>query len=222
MERIKVLIVEDDPDWLRGLTAYLAKEPDVAVVAQASTAEDALTAIRGHELDIVLMDIMLASSMEGIWLTEEVCRTCTAKVIMLSSLRENDVVFSAFQAGATDYVVKSDFAEIPAAIRGAHQNRSSIHASVAEQMREEFRRLKQLERQVQVKEVRDKITPAELQVLEMIDSGYTQTDIADKLVVSIRTIKVHVGNILKKLGGGSSKDAAKKARDMGFFDEKNK
>lgn len=220
MERIRVMIVEDDPDWLRGLTAYLAKETDMEIVAQASASEDALAAIRTQSPDIVLMDIMLASSMEGIWLTEEVCRTCTAKVIMLSSLRQNDVVFSAFQAGATDYVVKSNYEEIPAAIRGAHGNRASIHASVAEQMREEFRRLKQLERQVHVKEVRDKITPAELQVLEMIDSGYTQTDIADKLVLSIRTIKVHVGNVLKKLGGGSSKDAAKKARDLGLFNDK--
>ncbi|MNN85370.1 transcriptional regulator MalT [compost metagenome] len=89
-------------------------------------------------------------------------------------------------------------------------------------MREEFRRLRQLEQAYRVKELRDKITPSELQVLRMIDAGHTQSDIADKLYLSLRTIKVHVGNVLKKLGGSTSKDAARQARELGLFDEEKK
>ncbi|WJH36011.1 response regulator transcription factor [Paenibacillus sp. CC-CFT747] len=217
MDNIRVLIVEDDRDWRRGLAAYLAKQPDIEVKGQAETPEEALKAIREEDFDVVLMDIMLASQAEGIWLTAEVCQSCTARVLMLTSMQDKELIFDAFRAGAADYLVKSDFEKIPDAVRAAYAKESPISASVAEQMREEFRRLKQVEQEYKTKELRSQITPAELTVLEMIDSGHTQTEIADRLVVSIRTIKVHVGNILKKLGGGSSKEAARKAREMGLF-----
>ncbi|MNY40741.1 putative HTH-type transcriptional regulator [compost metagenome] len=85
-------------------------------------------------------------------------------------------------------------------------------------MREEFRRLKRLEQQFKVKEIRDLITPTELQVLDMIDQGHTQTEIANRFFISLRTVKIHVGHILKKLGSPSSKDAAQQLRNLGFFE----
>jgi DNA-binding NarL/FixJ family response regulator len=222
MNDIRVLIVEDDPDWLRGLSAYLASEPGIAVVASAGTTEEAALAIRELDYDIVLMDIMLADEVAGIGLAQEVLMRGGAKVLMLTSMELKELMFDAFRAGAADYLIKSDFERIPAAIRDAYRNESPISAAAAAQMREEFRRLKQLEQSYKKKELQEKITPSELQVLEMIDKGMSQPAIADKLVVSIRTIKVHVGNILKKLGGGSSKEAAQKARELGLFGEEER
>ncbi|TMV48127.1 response regulator transcription factor [Paenibacillus mesophilus] len=222
MNEIRVLIVEDDPDWLRGLSSYLASEPGIAVVASAGTTEEAAKAIRELDYDIVLMDIMLADEVAGISLAQEVLMRGGAKVLMLTSMELKELMFDAFRAGAADYLIKSDFERIPAAIRDAYRNESPISAAAAAQMREEFRRLKQLEQSYKKKELQEKITPSELQVLEMIDKGMSQPAIADKLVVSIRTIKVHVGNILKKLGGGSSKEAAQKARELGLFDEEER
>lgn len=214
---IRVVLVEDDPDWLRGLNSYLGKEPDIDIVGQASRGQEAVELLEKLEADVVLMDIMMADNPEGLWAAAEIVRCSGARVIMLSSLDEKDTIFEAFQAGAVDYMVKSKFQEIPAAIRSAYANRSAIHPSVAEKMREEFRRLKRLERDVRVKELRNLLTPTELQVLDLIEKGHTQMQIADKFVVSIRTIKVHVGSILKKLGGKSSKEAAQKAKDMGIL-----
>lgn len=218
MSDIRILIVEDDPDWLRGLSAYLSSEPGMIVVGGADTREGAVRAIRELEYDVVLMDIMLADEVAGIDLAREVAERCGAKVLMLTSMEWKELMFDAFRAGAADYLIKSDFERIPVAIRDAHRDQSPISAAAAAQMREEFRRLKQLEQTYQRKELREKITPSELQVLEMIDQGMSQPAIADKLVVSLRTIKVHVGNVLRKLGGGSSKDAARKAREMGLFE----
>jgi DNA-binding NarL/FixJ family response regulator len=222
MNDIRVLIVEDDPDWLRGLSAYLASEPGIAVVASAGTTVEAAKAIRELEYDIVLMDIMLADEVAGIGLAQEVLLRGGAKVLMLTSMELKELMFDAFRAGAADYLIKSDFERIPGAIRDAYRNESPISAAAAAQMREEFRRLKELEQSYKKKELQGKITPSELQVLEMIDKGMSQPAIADKLVVSIRTIKVHVGNILKKLGGGSSREAARKAREMGLFGEEER
>ncbi|NRF89539.1 response regulator transcription factor [Paenibacillus frigoriresistens] len=220
MEPIRILIVEDDLDWLRGLKAYLNRQPDLSVEDTVSTAEEAreLFANAEPKADVVLMDIMLQDEPAGIGLAEQSLLSWGAKVIMLTSMEEKDFIFRSFQAGAIDYQIKSRFEELPAIIRAVHARQSSINAAVAEQMREEFRRLKRLEHQFKVKEVSDLITPTELQVLEMIDQGHTQTEIANRFFISLRTVKIHVGHILKKLGSPSSKDAAQKIRDLGLFE----
>lgn len=224
MEPIRILIVEDDLDWLRGLKAYLDRQPDLRVVATVSTAEEARELFANAEpgADVVLMDIMLQDEPAGIGLAEQALLSWGVKVIMLTSMEEKDFIFRSFQAGAIDYQIKSRFEELPTIIRAVHARQSSINAAVAEQMREEFRRLKRLEHQFKVKEVSDLITPTELQVLEMIDQGHTQTEIANRFFISLRTVKIHVGHILKKLGSPSSKDAAQKIRDLGLFERGKK
>ncbi|WP_438447176.1 response regulator transcription factor [Gorillibacterium sp. sgz5001074] len=222
MEPIRLLIIEDDRDWLRGLEAYLSRQPDFRITATASTREEAERVIGEAEFDVALLDIMLHGTAEGIDLAQRICSTTPARVIMLTSLQEKEMIFGAYKVGAIDYLVKTDFEQIPAAVRAAYAKLSPMNAYVAEQMREEFRRLKQLEQHYRVKELKDRITPSELQVLKMIDEGHTQTDIADKLFLSLRTIKVHVGNVLKKLGGSTSKEAARQAREMGLFEEESK
>ncbi|MDF2935382.1 MAG: transcriptional regulator [Paenibacillaceae bacterium] len=222
MEQIRLLLVEDDEDWLRGLEAYLSREPDLRVAATAATREAAEQAVRETVFDVALVDIMMYGTAEGIDLAQLICQTTPARVVMLTSLQEKEMIFDAYRVGAIDYLVKSEFVGIPAAVRAAYAKESPMNAYVAGQMREEFRRLRQLEQAYRVKELRDRITPSELQVLRMIDAGHTQSDIADKLYLSLRTIKVHVGNVLKKLGGSTSKDAARQARELGLFDEEKK
>lgn len=226
MDNIRIWIVEDDPDWLRGLVAYLNKEPDLNVVWTSSSAEDVRQALleskqQSFPADVVLMDIMLEGRPEGIMLAEETAVSTGARVIMLTSMEEKELIFRSFQAGAIDYQIKSDFESLPGAVRSAFKSQSPINAAVAERMREEFRRLKQLEREFEAKKLNDLITPSELHLLDLIDQGYTQPQIADKLVVSIRTVKNHVNHILKKLNLAGSREAANKAKEMGLFHKKN-
>lgn len=226
MDNIRIWIVEDDPDWLRGLVAYLNKEPDLNVVWTSSSAEDVRQALleskqQSFPADVVLMDIMLEGRPEGIMLAEETAVSTGARVIMLTSMEEKELIFRSFQAGAIDYQIKSDFESLPDAVRSAFKSQSPINAGVAERMREEFRRLKQLEREFEAKKLNDLITPSELHLLDLIDQGYTQPQIADKLVVSIRTVKNHVNHILKKLNLAGSREAANKAKEMGLFHKKN-
>lgn len=225
MSSIRVWIVEDDPDWLRGLVAYLDKEQDIDVVWTSNRAEDVRQALLDElqtlpPADVVLMDIMLDGRPEGILLAEETAASTGARVIMLTSMEEKELIFRSFQAGAIDYQIKSEFESLPEAVRSAYKSQSPINAAVAERMREEFRRLKQLEREFEVKKLNDLITPSELQLLNLIDQGYTQPQIADKLVVSIRTVKNHVNHILKKLNLTGSREAANKVKEMGLFNKK--
>ncbi len=227
MSRIKVWIVEDDADWLRGLTGYLAMQDDIEIVWTTSEPDQLRNALKAGDkapeaADVVLMDIMLGGKPEGVLLAEEVCAATGARMIMLTSMEEKELIFRSFQAGAIDYQIKTEFEGLPEAIRGAYRSRSPINASVADSMREEFRRLKQMEREFEVKKVEDLITPSELHLLSLIDEGYTQPQIADKLVVSLRTVKNHVNHILKKLNLPGSKDAASKVKALGLFDTRER
>jgi DNA-binding NarL/FixJ family response regulator len=219
MDLIKVGIVEDDKDWLRGLRAYLDGQSDIEVVF----ATDDPQALRdelapgGLAADVVLMDIMLHGEPEGIRLAEEVATATGARVVMLTSMEEKELIFRSFQAGAIDYQIKGDFESLPDAVRAAARRESPISPAAAERMREEFRRLKQLELEFEKKKMQDLITPSELELLKLIDKGYTQTEIAGRLVLSIRTVKNHVNHILKKLGSKGSKEAAREAKDKGLF-----
>lgn len=217
-ELIRVLLVEDDADWRRGIADLVSREPDMTVAAEAGNADDGIAAAERHDIDVTLMDVMMASGPEGLRATEEISRRTASRVVMLTSMEDRNIIIGAFKAGAVDYVVKENFQAIPEAIRSAYRTGAPLRAEAAESLREEIRRLKSLERELAVKEVRDKLTPAELHILQLIAEGRTQTEIADRLFVSIRTVKIHVGNLLRKLGETNSKEAARKVRDLGIIE----
>jgi DNA-binding NarL/FixJ family response regulator len=219
MQPIRIFLVEDDLDWLRGLSDYLLQQPDFTLIALASSAEEARAIMHQSDFqaDIALFDIMLDGLPEGILLAEEVMQFADLKVIMLTSMEEKEFIFRSFQAGAIDYQIKADFASLPDIIRATFLKKAPINAAVAEQLRLEFQRLKQLESTWHHKQILDLITPTELQVLHLIEQGLTQTEIANRFVISLHTVKIHVGHILKKLKVTSSKLAAQKVKKAGGF-----
>lgn len=220
MSAISLWIVEDDPDWRRGLVAYFGDLADIRVTFAAENAarvREKLSEADVGAADVVLMDIMLDGAPEGVRLAEEVSATTGARVIMLTSMEEKALIVGSFQAGAIDYRIKSEFAELPEAVRAAAKRASPISPEAAAQLREEFRRLKEIERELETRKLRDLITPSELELLKLIDQGYSQSEIADRQFVSLRTVKNHVNHILKKLKLGGSKEAAREAKEKGLF-----
>nr|WP_183597362.1 response regulator transcription factor [Paenibacillus phyllosphaerae] len=216
-ERIKIMVVEDDPDWRRGLVAYLNNEADLTVIAQTDAPGDALALALQAKPDVILLDIMMADSPEGLKLAGELPQATGARVIMLTSMEDKAFVVEAFRAGAVNYLVKSDFTAIPAAVRQAAADRSAIDGAAAQLMLAEFRRLKSVEQEYETDKFKRMVTPAEVQLLSMIHEGYSQSQIAEKSFLSLRTVKNHVNNILRKIGAKSSKDAAQQAKDKGLF-----
>lgn len=222
MNLIRIGIVEDDPDWRRGLIDYFGREQDIAVAWAVSNRAELHAALQEQpHIDVVLMDIMLDGKPEGIELAEVTAESTGARIIMLTSMEEKELILRSFHAGAIDYQIKTSFEELPQAVRQAAAKQSPISAAAAEQMREEFRRLKAIEREFEVKKLKDMITPSELQLLELIDQGYTQPQIAERLFITLRTVKNHVNSILKKIGLPSSKEAANKAKEMGLLHKRH-
>ncbi|WP_373232071.1 response regulator [Cohnella sp.] len=204
-EHIKVLLVEDDPDWIKAMTAFLNHEDDILVVGAAMQSAEAIRLAQTLEFDVVLMDIQLTTGgMEGIYTAVEMHDIHPAKIIMLTSVNDEHVITQAFTAGAVNYIDKTRFKEIPQAIRSAYH-----HPSAMEALLKEFSRLK---REEQLKE----LTAAEREVFELIEEGYTQPQMEQKLYKAESTLKNQVNKILKKLGVKSSKEAVERVRRKGL------
>lgn len=212
MNPIAVFLVEDDPVWRKGLVDYLNKQPDIRVTGEAASKEEAVQQFPYSAADVVLMDINLSeNNLDGIDTAISLIQEQPdIKIIMLTSLTDEEVIVESFSAGAVNYISKSSFREIPEAIRAAHNRQSAIHPTAAQALRNEFLRLKNDEYQ-------KLLSPAEKDILRLIHEGQTQTQIEQSLHITKRTIKNHINRILKKMGVKTSKEAAAKASQRKLF-----
>ncbi|MCT1398821.1 response regulator transcription factor [Paenibacillus sp. p3-SID867] len=209
MNRIQIFLVEDDPDWVKSMTVFLNAQEDMIVVGTAESPEQAIAMAQILSFDIVLMDIQLtAGRLDGIYTAAEILeRKQQAKVIMLTSLGDELVIMQSFTAGAVNYIEKPRFKELPAAIRSA-----VLHPGSMEVLLKEFARLKREE------QLRG-LTPAEREVFDLLDEGYTHSQMEQKLFKTESTLKNQINKILKKLGVRSSKEAVEKVRRKGIVRE---
>lgn len=209
MNRIQIFLVEDDPDWIKSMTVFLNAQEDMIVVGTAESPEQAIAMAQILSFDIVLMDIQLtAGRLDGIYTAAEILeRKPQAKVIMLTSLGDELVIMQSFTAGAANYIEKPRFKELPAAIRSAVLRPGSM-----EVLLKEFARLKREE------QLRG-LTPAEREVFNLLDEGYTHSQMEQKLFKTESTLKNQINKILKKLGVRSSKEAVEKVRRKGIVRE---
>lgn len=189
MERIRVMLVEDDPFWQHNISTDLAEESDMEVVAIASTKEEAVEAAFRQLPDVILMDINLTgNNLDGLEATKEIVSQLYErgiKVIMLTSLTEGEIIMKSFQFGALNYINKLSYKDIVRAVREAHEDRSTIHADAARIMRNE----------IQLRE----LSPMEREVFELRKEGLSKQQISDKLHKSTNTIKSQLKSIKNKL-----------------------
>lgn len=189
MGSIRVMLVEDDPFWQQNLSADLAEEPDIEVVAVAGTKEEAVLAASRHPIDIILMDINLTgNNLDGLEAMKEILTELDGdgiKIIMLTSLSEREVIMKSFRLGALNYIKKQSYKDIVRAIREAYEGRSTIHADAARIMRSEIQLME--------------LSPMEREVFELRKEGLSKQQISDKLHKSTNTIKSQLKSIKNKL-----------------------
>lgn len=139
MDRIKVLLVEDDEFWKECIRRDLNREEDIEVVSVVSTKEEVVEMVKTMAIDVILMDINLTeNNLDGIEAAKEIKQLGEHKIIMLTSLNEKEVVLQSFKQGAVNFITKSSFKDIVSSIRDAFQNRASIHSDAANIMRTEI------------------------------------------------------------------------------------
>ena len=212
-EQITILIVDDHSIVRQGVRAFLDAQPDLDVVGEAGSGEEALSLIQDLVPDVVLMDLVMPG-MNGVEATREVKRLSPrTQVVVLTSYHEDEHVFPALRAGAISYTLKDirsgELAEI---IRRAAQGESVLHPRVAARVIQEVREAKK-----SVPPAFADLTERELDVLRLVAEGHSNAEIAGKLVLSEKTVKGHVSNILSKLHMADRTQAAVYAWQQGLM-----
>lgn len=195
IEPITVLLADDHVLVRRGVRGYLETQPDILVVAEATTGEEAVRLAVEHAPDVALMDLVMPG-MDGVEATRIIAiRSPHTKVIVLTSYAEDEYILPAIRAGALSYVLK-DVApdELAGVVRKAASGEAVLHPRVAARVVREM----QGPRSGEANPFRE-LSDRELEVLRLIAKGLPNAEIATHLVISEKTVKNHVGNILGKL-----------------------
>jgi len=192
--RIRILSVDDHPLLNEGIAAIINSQPDMQLVAQATSGRDAVAQFRQHLPDVTLMDLRMPD-MSGIDTVIAIrAEFPDARIIMLTTFQGDVEIQRALEAGARGYLLKSmPPKDMVAVIRQVHAGKkripSEIAAHLAEHMGEE------------------ELTSRELEVLRHIAGGNRNRDIAERLFVAEETVKVHVKHIMEKLGAKDRTEA---------------
>ncbi|MDF1499483.1 MAG: response regulator transcription factor [Anaerolineales bacterium] len=205
MTRQRILLVDDHEVVRLGLKALLDKHPEFEVVAEASSANEAVEKTKGHEPDVVVMDIRLKGG-SGI----EACERITeefpdTKVIMLTSYAEDEMLFSAIRAGAAGYVLKQIGGDdLIKAIESIGRGEALLDPAVTQRVFQEVRKAAREEEASAFAE----LTQQEMHVLQLVSEGRTNRQIAEMLYLGEGTVRNYVSSILSKLNVRNRAEAA--------------
>ena len=191
---IRVLICDDHAVVREGLRALLSTEADMTIVGEAADGEGAVLAYRDLQPDVTLLD-MVMPHMDGVEAIRAIISEFpNARILVLTSFSEDEMVFPAIKSGALGYLLKDSLPEeLIRAIRNVNRGEASLHPSIARRL------IQELSQPTTLPPTQEPLTERELEVLRLVAKGYSNEEIGDTLIVSERTARGHVSSILSKL-----------------------
>lgn len=191
---IRILCVDDHPLLRKGIGTVIRDQPDMTLVAEASTSQKAIEQFRKHLPDVTLMDLRLPGA-SGIDAMSAIrAEFPEARIIILTTFEGDVEIERALEAGARAYMLKNmPPEEMVETIRQVHAGKKRVPPEIATRLAEHYSD--------------DALTPREIDVLQQIAGGNRNRDIADKLFISEHTVKIHIQHIMEKLGASDRTEA---------------
>ena len=221
-EQITVLIVDDHDIVRKGVRGYLEAQPDIAIAGEAACGEEAIYLAADHSPDVILMDLVMPG-MDGVEATRRVREVSPdSQVIVLTSYHEDEHIFPAIEAGALSYLLKNvKPEELADAVRAAAQGKAVLHSPVATRVLQELRDNLSTQESATPKQaappLAEPLSERELEVLDLIAQGLTNREIADRLYITVGTVKRHINNIYGKLQVHHRTEAVARARELNLI-----
>jgi len=196
-EKIRLVIIDDHPIFREGVASILGSEPDIEIVGQGTSADDAIRLTRDFLPDVLLLDINMPGG--GLQAAQVISISYpVVKIIILTGSDDKDVVVSALKAGAQAYVLKGVAArELNGILHMVYEGEGYVSPSLAAHLLSEI--TSPHRQQPAVKDNFDDLTEREMQILQLIAVGTSNKEIGQKLFLTEKTIKHYVTNILQKL-----------------------
>lgn len=208
MNKMKILLVDDDPTWLDLLSQYLHHHMENIVIRTATDGRCALNLLQAEDMDVILLDVNLTETkMDGIAWGFEFRAVSRAPILMVTSLNDAELAKDSFASGAVDFIDKEDYVTLPKKIRQVCMGQSAT-----QHLAQEYQQLKQ-------REQLNLLTTSEQEVLSLLRQGYKQAEIEKMLYKSHNTIRSQIKSLLKKLGVKTSKEAVLKIESNGIYDK---
>lgn len=212
MEKLQILLADDNTAFRDGLHTLLQSTPDIEVVGEAATGAEAILLAAGLQPDVILMDIKMPG-INGIEATRRIVDTSPhISVLMLTMFEDDDSVFAALRAGARGYLLKGALkAEILRAVRGVSNGEAIFGPAIAKRLMQFFAAPPAAK-----PSAFPELTERELEILTLLAQHYTNPEIAERLALSPKTVRNHVSNIFAKLQVADRAQAILRARAAGL------
>ncbi len=215
MSAIRILIADDNSEVRDYFSGILRHEQDMELVGIAASGAEAVSLALKTLPDIVLMDIQMETRTAGISASGQILEKLPkTKIIILTILEDDDLLFQAFCAGVTDYIIKTDsISQILTSIRNAYRNQLVLRPVYAEKIIDELKRVREEQTSLLSSlHLLTKLSNSEFEVLKCLYQGMNARQIAEARFVSLGTVKTQIHSILQKFEMKSTKEVVRQLR----------
>ncbi|MBW7477148.1 response regulator transcription factor [Paenibacillus oenotherae] len=213
---MKIIIVDDHAMVRSGMRLLLSGKADIEVIGEAADGDEGIRLVRELNPDVVLMDLSMPHGKDGLTAAAELNSEFPNTAVLILTMHDDDeYLFRAIHAGASGYVLKSaPHEELLSAIRSVSEGNAYLYPTATKRLMNEYM---ERMRRGESGDIYESLSEREKEVLSLTAKGYANKEIAEQLIISVKTVETHKSNVMEKLGLKSRPELIKYAVKKGLL-----